>query len=486
MRSPRLTTIVRGLRACLPEAVFVLAMGLSFALSRVPLVTPDTGGYLRAGESFTGSGASGVGDSTTWGAVDFAGNAFRGWPAALFYALVPAGDAPFGMWGRSALQAGLICGLTIWLALELARCAPGLKGFVLRCAIYLFALTPTALAYTFLIGAEATTTIFVLSGTALTLMAARYLTPSASPQRAVAVLGGVFLLFMLGTLVRPSAAVPLILATFMVGSIGLWAARDRLSIATRFVFAGAVTVVLVAGLGYSLKVQANTSKTWGTTTERAYRAFHAVDPATNPTFFREFRESLPEDAPDCLRTYPDTALDWGGMGRYGTTVCGPAGLRWIEDNYFPMLARTYLSNPSLAIRYFARTGAESAVRQGQAVDVVSVSPPIMSALVFVDAASDSWNIPLFYLVVFAVAAALLVGALVAPDRWRRVQVPRMSGLALLVMGSAMWLALYLSFFDHPAASNRKGWPFFFLAIVFTWAALMALLPVRGRGNRDGD
>lgn len=487
MRSPAFSRIASAAPRLIPEIVFAIAMAFSFALSRTPLVTPDSGGYLRAGQTFVGSPNSGVTEQTTWGGISLTGDAFRAWPSALFYALVPPGDDPLGMWGRSALQALLICGLTIWLALELARLLPRPRGLLLRCAIYLFALAPSSLSYTFLIGAEAVTTIFVLAGIALCLAGTRWITASTSLGITTAICVSTWILFLLATLVRPSAVVLLIVGTCALVWKALSAWRQRAA-RRSLVAMACVTVLLLAGsVGYSLMVQANTSKTWGTTTERAYRAFHAVDPGTNPTFFNEFRENLPADAPDCLRSYPDRPLDWESMGKQGIDECGPVGLAWIEDNYFPMLAGIYASNPGLALRYFVRTGGESAVKQGMASDITSVGLPIIEGIVFQGASSDPWNIPLFYLVLFFVAALALGARLLVRPRSRLNGLrARWGPVAAFLLGVGIWVALYLSFVDHPAAANRKAWPFFALAIMFSWWAVLAAWPSRRAKDQSGD
>lgn len=467
------------LRDLLPEVVFAIAFAVSYGLSETPFITADSGGYIRAGESITV--ADQPQQAITWGTLSLTGDSFRAWPTTLFYALVPEGDAPFGNWGRILLQSILILVVTIWLARRLGGFAPERHAWLLRGFVYLFALTPTALTHTFTIGAEGPAYILVLATCALALELPRRVRSESSWTEVGVTLGALWLLSLTATIVRPSA-LPVFLAVMGVGGWLLTARRFRPTPLERLGPALGVLALVILSVSYASINGDNQSDAWGDVNERAYRIFHAVDVGMNPQFAGEVREGLPSDAPECLLEYPETPLDWSGMGEHGRAECGEAGLDWIQENYFQVMVGYYIADPRNTVAYFSRTAGDAATRWVQQGAIESASPPVFDQLVFSDRGADSRNLPLLFLLGTLAGGVLLAYRVLTGGRGL-VQ-SAAANVTLLLLGLAVWVSFFLSFFDIPVAVARKQWPFYMLATVIgltiVWAAVTGIRDARAQ------
>ncbi len=470
MTAPNAQRLLSRARLYIPESLFVAAFAISYALSEIPLVTPDSGGYIRRGEAIFV--ADQPEQAETWGSISLLGDSFRAWPTTLFYSIVPAGDAPFGNTGRIFIQSVLVIVVTIWLAHRLSDFVPRSRRWIVRVAVYLLMLTPTALTYSFMVGAEGPTTILVFATAAATLELPRRITADAPWPVVAAWAGGGWLLGLLGVLARPSA-LPILLVVLGVGGYLLVTRRVSPGWKPQLAATGAVVLLALASVSYASVNQDNQSQAWGDVTERTYRIFFALDVQSNERFMGEFRESIPADAPDCLERYPgDRALGWTEMGEFALNECGPDGVSWIQDNYFQTMVGYYAGDPRNTVAYFTRTAA-GAAGPSAAPQVTSVSVPVVDSLVFT---SGGFNLPVLYMIATLVGIGLLVLRLPGERQGRSLLRPRVFYVALILLAVAAWGAFFLSYFDSPVSINRKTWPFYFFGLMVGVMTLIAALP----------
>ncbi len=460
----------------MPEVVFVGAFIAAFLLSSAPFVTPDSGGYERAGESVAAPWTP-SGQTSTWGAVSFLGNGFRSWPPTLFYALVPGGNAPLGEWGRILLQGILVVVATVCFARALAHFVPSRYAWMLRTFVYLCALTPSALTYNLTIGAEGLTYIFVLFSIATTLTIARR--HEAMPLGRLAVWACAAYALAVLALVTRASFVPM-LVVIVVSLAFIISHRTRAGTRLRLAIGAGALAVIALTLGYSTIIQANQSAAWGSaeagaTGERAYRMFLALDVGASPDFAETIRASLPTDAPTCLRDYPRTPLDWSGMSSWGARECGVAGLTWIEGNYFQTIARAYVLHPRKALRYFVETGGNAGVVAGidATAAVRSPSPALLDVLVNDNPLVDRRNVALFGLLITLAAGIVILRRFAGRERGKELLRSRSESATLLALAVGAWAAFYLSFFDFPGAADRKAWPFLITSILLATAVAVS-------------
>ncbi len=450
----------------------MLAYAASAVYSLTPIITGDSGGYLRSGEEFTDpTGATGGGHPIgSWGGLSLAGDAFRAWPATLFYSLFPGGDGLLGNDGRITAQWVIAMLATVFVARAMtAPLGPHLQ-IAGRAFIYLFALTGTALTHVLTIGAEGIAYIIALVVVGLTVNLARRVRAAGWHRRDVASSTAALALAVMLSVIRITGVVVLIavLGVLLVSLIRHGPIRSAVH---RWVtIAGGVILLVGCGV-YIQHVSANQSRAWGPASERVYRTLFAISPALNPLFSADVVAELPDDAPRCLREFNPAITDWNALGSTAIETCGPNGLAWIEENYLAVPVSYWRGNPDSAMTW-AVQGAAQASSAWVFPGTRTVVPAIVNPVYYTTDATTGNNIALFWLAAWLVALAGVTSTIPAVRRRLRIR-PRGSGV-MVSLATGAWISFVLSYMDIWNSHPRKAWPFYFVAVVISAIAVLHL------------
>jgi hypothetical protein len=439
---------------------FAVLLAMSMLVSTWPLISPDTGGYLIHPEAFLGPAESSQQDFTVplvaWGSLSFLGNAYREWPTVLLYWI---GAFPFGMRSRILLQVAvevLAYGLFAYAAWRTFRRSVAIAGLLL---VGLFLITSTGLTHALTIGPESLAFSLSLVAISAALLA---FGPAGTGRRAALAWSAVALVAGFVAMNTRFTLLPVFLAAAIAGLVVGLRERGR----ARWLVLGSLAVALVAGLGWGVMVQHNRNLAFGTVSDQAYRVFYQLHPTLNAFAHEQFQQSLPADAPACLRDFPNERMSWTRMTQYGTEVCGAEGIAWINDNYTRLMAEYYLLHPANSLRYFSYN---SVYGSGTWSDprVWTPLPATVDSALFSDVEAKS-NVVLLGLGAVVVALVMLPVVIV---RARRRGRPFALPVFLVSTAVLLWSAFFLSFADHPEAAARKCWPAFPLAMVLSlWTA----------------
>lgn len=318
----------------------VIFMFISIWISKIPIITYDSGGYLLEGVKYKlGEISGGPGAATGFGNFSLIGNSFRSWPTVLLYAL------PIDNFYRALLQNTIFLVSILLLLHQFNKLFPlrATSHFAFLFFLLILIFNPTSLSQWFAIGPESLASSLLNFFFAILLKIIRE-SKSVSPKHYRYLLLLWFVTIIL--VITRFSLILYLLVPFLVTIYILSQLHSR-------IFAIFIsTLLFIFSALYLNVIQKNQSEAWGEyTSEVVYRMFFPLNdnfPIGNKEIFKK---NLPLDAPDCLKNYPENSLNWIEMGQYAEKICQENGVKWIKENYFRTLLNFYLSNPETTSFY---------------------------------------------------------------------------------------------------------------------------------------